>query len=119
MQPAARFAGSGGLRRVVDEVANALASSEVERGVVVVDDAHRVKDHRVFELLRLLLESVPSPHWRMVLSTRTVPDLPLARWRARDEMAELRLEDLRFDEAGVAALLTASSVAPGIASELI
>jgi LuxR family transcriptional regulator, maltose regulon positive regulatory protein len=107
-----------GLRQVVDELANALASAEVERGIIVIDDAHRVKDHRVFELLRSLLESMPAPHWGMVLSTRTVPELPLARWRARDEMAELRLEDLRFDEGDVAALLAASGVAPEIAAEL-
>lgn len=107
-----------GLRQVVDEVANALASSEVERGIIVIDDAHRVKDHRVFELLRLLLESVPASHWGMVLSTRTMPDLPLARWRARNEMAELRLEDLRFDEQDVVALLAASGVASEVAAEL-
>ncbi len=107
-----------GLRQVADEVANALASSEIERGTLVIDDAHRVKDPRVFELLRLLLESLPAPHWGLALSTRTVPDLPLARWRALDEVAELRLEDLRFDEQDVAALLAANGVAPDIASEL-
>lgn len=110
--------GERGLRQVVDEVTNALASSEVERGIILIDDAHRVKDHRVFQMLRLLLESVPTPHWGVVLSTRTVPDLPLARWRARDEVAELRLEDLRFDEGEVAAMLAASGVTPAIASEL-
>ena len=107
-----------GLRQVADEVANALASSDMERGVVVIDDAHRVRDPRVFELLRLLLESLPAPHWGLALATRTVPDLPLARWRAQDEVAELRLDDLRFDEQDVAALLAANGVAPATAAEL-
>lgn len=107
-----------GLRQVADEVTNALASSEIERGVIVVDDVHRVQDRRVIELLRILLESMPAPHWGMALSTRTAPDLPLARWRARDEVAELRLEDLRFAEEEVAHLLMASGASAAIASEL-
>ena len=107
-----------GLRQVADELANALAGSEIGRGVIIIDDAHRVRDPRVFDLLRLLLDSLPAPHWGLALSTRTVPDLPFARWRAQDEVAELRLEDLRFDEQDVAALLAANDVAPGIASEL-
>src|SRR5205814_2282389 len=82
-----------GLRQVADELVNALASAEATRGIVVIDDAHRIKDARVLELLRLLLEGLPAPHWGFVLSTRTVPELPLARWRAQDELAEFHLQD--------------------------
>jgi LuxR family maltose regulon positive regulatory protein len=108
-----------GLRQVADELVNALASAEAARGIVVIDDAHRIKDTRVLELLRLLLEGLPAPHWGFVLSTRTVPELPLARWRAQDELAEFRLQDLRFEEADVAALLAASGMAPGSAADLV
>ncbi|MCP5472382.1 MAG: AAA family ATPase [Sinobacteraceae bacterium] len=110
--------GERGLRQVADEITNALASYEIARGVIVIDDAHRIRDPRVFELLRLLLESMPVPHWGLVIATRTTPDLPLARWRARDEVAELRLDDLRFDTQEVADLLAASGAAPQAASEL-
>lgn len=107
-----------GLRQAVDEVANALATAEVERGIIVIDDMHRVRDPRALELLRLLLESMPVPHWGMVLSTRTVPDLPMARWRVRNELTEFRLEDLRFEEGDIAAMLAAGGVTSGNAAEL-
>ena len=51
--------------------------------------------------MAFLLEHLP-PHVHVVLSTRADPDLPLARWRVRGELVEIRAADLRFtsDEAG-------------------
>ena len=50
--------------------------------------------------MTFLLEHLP-PHVHVVLSTRADPDLPLARWRVRGELVEIRAADLRFtsDEA--------------------
>jgi len=36
-----------GLRDVAVELVNALAGAEVERGLIVFDDAHRVSDRRI------------------------------------------------------------------------
>jgi LuxR family transcriptional regulator, maltose regulon positive regulatory protein len=93
-----------GLRDVAGELVNALASAEVERGLIVIDDAHRIGDTQVFELLQLVLERLPA-HWAVVIASRVEPPLPLARWRGAGELAEFRQYDLRFDETEVAALL--------------
>jgi LuxR family maltose regulon positive regulatory protein len=99
-----------GLRDVAGEVVNALAAASVERGVIVIDDAHRITDPQVFDLLQLMLTRLPDK-WTVVIASRVEPPLPLARWRAGDELAEFRQHDLRFSEAEVVALLTDS--APG------
>src|SRR6185437_2781094 len=45
--------------------------------------------------LRLLLDNLP-PTLHFVLATRALPPLPLARYRARQELLEMRTSDLRF-----------------------
>ena len=45
--------------------------------------------------MAFLVEHLP-PHVHVVLSTRADPDLPLARWRVRGELVEIRAADLRF-----------------------
>jgi LuxR family maltose regulon positive regulatory protein len=106
--PEALVAMAGGSRSdrraVTSELLNTLAACDVERGLIVVDDAHRIRDPAVFEFLDLLLERLP-PQWGVVLSTRTEPPLALARLRAHDELAEFRERDLRFGLEEVRALL--------------
>ena len=67
-----------GLRDVASEIVNALASAEVEHGVVVVDDVHRIADPRVFELLQAVLDRLPD-RWSMAIASRVEPPLSLAR----------------------------------------
>ena len=54
--------------------------------------------------MTFLLEHLP-PHVHVVLSTRADPDLPLARWRVRGELVEIRAADLRFTSDEAAAYL--------------
>ncbi|WP_421733899.1 LuxR C-terminal-related transcriptional regulator [Cellulomonas sp.] len=67
---------------------------------LVLDDFHLVDDPQVSRDLTVLLTHLP-PHVHVVLSTRADPDLPLARWRVRGDLVEIRAADLRFtvDEA--------------------
>jgi LuxR family maltose regulon positive regulatory protein len=85
----------GGLNFAVGEVANALGAMSVDHGVIVFDDMHTIPDPRIFEFLRKLLELAPL-NWTLVISSRTPPPLPLARMRARRELAEFGQADLRF-----------------------
>ncbi len=62
---------------------------------LVLDDYHLVDSHDVRDGMSFLLEHLP-PHVHVVLSTRADPDLPLARWRVRGELVEIRAADLRF-----------------------
>ena len=108
-----RAAGTRSQRReAADELLNTLAACEVPRGVIVLDDLHRVTDPNVFEFLDLLLPALP-PQWVLVLSGREAPPLALARLRVQGELAEFRESDLQFDEAEVQALLQASPAASG------
>ena len=68
--------------------------------LLVLDDYHAVHSPKVDEELAFLLEHLPA-RMRLVIATREDPMLPLARLRARGELAELRAADLRFspDEA--------------------
>ena len=64
-------------------------------GLLVLDDFQEVRDPGVADLLDALLQH-PPPALRLVLATRVDPRLPLARLRARGQLAELRAADLRF-----------------------
>lgn len=106
---------AGRERRVVAaEVLNALAAAEVERGLIVVDDAHRIEDPAVFEFIDLMLERLPD-RWGIVISSRVDPPLALPRLRAQDDVAELRQADLQFDQREVAALVATAGGGPDAA----
>lgn len=95
--------GERGLRDVAVELVNALAAAELPRGLIVIDDLHRIGDPRIFELLHALIERLPE-HWAVVLSSRTEPPLPLARLRVAGELVEFSQDALSFGADEVAAL---------------
>jgi LuxR family maltose regulon positive regulatory protein len=63
--------------------------------ILVLDDYHLVDSQPVDQALVFLVEHQP-PQMHLVITTREDPPLPLARLRARGQMAELRDADLRF-----------------------
>ncbi|HSK32649.1 MAG TPA: helix-turn-helix transcriptional regulator, partial [Propionicimonas sp.] len=68
----------------------------LEQGLVLVlDDYHLVDSEPVDQAVTFLLEHLP-PQLHLVIATREDPRLPLARWRARGQLTELRAADLRF-----------------------
>jgi LuxR family maltose regulon positive regulatory protein len=72
--------------------------------VFVLDDAHLIEDTSIHEALTFLLDHLPS-RLHFVLAGRDEPPLPLARYRARHELLELRTEDLQFQVDETAAFL--------------
>ena len=54
--------------------------------------------------MAFLLDHLP-PRLHVVIASRTDPALPLARWRARGELAEIRAAELRFTADEAAAYL--------------
>lgn len=72
--------------------------------VLVLDDYHVIDSKAVDNVLIFLLEHM-SPRMHLVIATREDPDLPLARLRARDQLTELRVKDLRFTESEAADFL--------------
>jgi LuxR family maltose regulon positive regulatory protein len=75
--------------------------------VLVLDDYHLVDSQTVHESVAFLLENMPSG-LHLVMSSRADPPLPLplARLRARGQLAELRAAELQFNPEEAAALLS-------------
>jgi LuxR family maltose regulon positive regulatory protein len=72
--------------------------------VLILDDYHVIDSKPVENALAFLLEHLP-PQMRLVMATREDPDLSLARLRARGQLTELRVTDLRFTPSEVAEFL--------------
>ena len=62
---------------------------------LVLDDYHVIDAKQVDQALTFLLERSP-PQMHLVIITREDPNLPLARFRARGQLTEIRVADLRF-----------------------
>ena len=82
---------------LVTTLVNELLTWESPR-ILVLDDFHHIQDPIILDALAALL-SQQLPNFHLVLATREDPPLPLARWRARGQLTELRAADLRFSQA--------------------
>jgi LuxR family maltose regulon positive regulatory protein len=74
------------------------------RLVLVLDDLHLVGEPRIHESLDFFVAQLPAS-LHLALATRADPPLPLARYRARGEMTEVRAAQLRFSDTETRALL--------------
>jgi len=72
--------------------------------VLVLDDYHVIDASEVQGGMAFLLDHLP-PWLHVVIASRADPALPLARWRARGELVEIRAADLRFTPDEAAAYL--------------
>ncbi|MEZ4664564.1 MAG: hypothetical protein R2911_44095 [Caldilineaceae bacterium] len=71
---------------------------------LVLDDYHLITAQPIHDALVFLIEHLP-PTLRLIITTRIDPPLPLARWRVRNQLAELRSDDLRFNQVDATAYL--------------
>ncbi len=94
---------------LINELAAQPGADEV---LLILDDYHLIGSQPVQASLTFLLEHLP-PELHLVLASRSDPPLPLARLRARGQMAELRAAELRFTEDEAAALLR-EAAGPGL-----
>ena len=72
--------------------------------VLVLDDFHVIDARDVQDGMAFLLDHVPAG-LHVVIASRADPALPLARWRARGELVEIRAAELRFTPDEAAAYL--------------
>jgi LuxR family transcriptional regulator, maltose regulon positive regulatory protein len=94
------------LERVVRSLVNDLATVGAPL-VLILDDYQLITDAICHQTLGWFLDHLPA-EVHMVLSTRLDPPLPLARMRARGELAELRVGELQFTGEETAELLNGS-----------
>ncbi|GHO71714.1 hypothetical protein KSC_106060 [Ktedonobacter sp. SOSP1-52] len=88
------------LNELVDSNAAALPL------LLILDDYHVIEEPTVHASLTFWLEHL-LPHVHLVLASRVDPDLPLARFRVRGQMTELRDAELRFTREEAQDFLTA------------
>lgn len=75
--------------------------------IFVLDDYHVLESPAVDQIVEFLLEHQP-PQMHLVITTREDPPLSLARLRARGELTEIRIADLRFTTEEMTAFLNES-----------
>ena len=71
---------------------------------LVLDDYHLIDAKSVDDILTFLIDHLP-PQLHIVIATRELPKLPLARLRAQGQLTELRASALRFTSSEVAEFL--------------
>ncbi|MDQ4077600.1 MAG: hypothetical protein M3220_15305, partial [Chloroflexota bacterium] len=72
-----------------------VANDVPDHLVFVLDDYHLIEEQAIHDALTYLLDHLP-PVLHLVLAGRGEPPLPLARYRAHQEMLEFGARDLRF-----------------------
>jgi len=72
--------------------------------ILTIDDYHVVQDKAIHELLEEILKHPPHA-MHLVLASRIDPPLPLATLRAKGQMTEIRVRDLRFSRKETAEFL--------------
>jgi len=72
--------------------------------LLVLDDVHAINEPAVHHGLAYMLDHLP-PAVHLAIASRADPPLPLSRLRARNQLLELRVADLRFAPDEVAAFL--------------
>ena len=92
---------NGLVTALINELADQPGDDEA---VLVLDDYHLIDSQPVHDSVVFLMEHLPGG-FRLVVASRSDPPLPLARLRARAQLAELRIAELRFTTDEAAALL--------------
>jgi LuxR family maltose regulon positive regulatory protein len=91
------------LSTLVGTLANELDAIEQDF-ILVLDDIHCIQEQSVHHFLKDLLRHPPQP-MHLVLIGRRDPSLSIAALRARSQLVEIRLQDLRFTAGETAAYL--------------
>jgi LuxR family maltose regulon positive regulatory protein len=72
--------------------------------IIVLDDFHVISSQPVLDMVIFLLEHMP-PHMHLVLLSRVDPPFPLARLRVRNQLVDIRADQLRFTRDEIAVFL--------------
>ena len=95
---ASRTPQPGSMEDQITELINQLSSLQ-EPVCLVLDDIHALSETQIHQDLTFLIEHLPqdAQSLHLIATSRMDPPWPLARWRARRELNDLRAIDLRFE----------------------
>lgn len=86
---------------------------------LVLDDFHKIENPTLLASIILFLDHLP-PSLRLIITSRTMPDLQLARRRSSGQLHEVQQQDLAFDESETEELIAQSvSTADGPSYQLL
>ncbi len=97
------------LTRLLNELAVWQEGAPAVPLTLVLDDFNLIEAAPVLAAVTTLIDHLP-PTVRLVLASRSEPNLPLGRWRVRQRLSELRVADLRFTAAEMADFFAAYQV---------
>ena len=83
------------LKAIITELINQLADAGEESITLVLDDYHRIIEESIHSAIAYLLDHMPTL-FQLVLVTREALPFSVARLRARGQLREFHVDDLRF-----------------------
>ncbi|MGD2078385.1 MAG: LuxR C-terminal-related transcriptional regulator [Chloroflexota bacterium] len=98
-----RSQGRPAYEEILTALLNEIASVATDGGqvlVLILDDYQLITARQIHEVVSFLLDFMP-PQMRLVIASRTDPELSLGRLRVSGQLTELRAADLRFNEAEI------------------
>jgi LuxR family maltose regulon positive regulatory protein len=121
-QDVVRWAAAPRVERGTGVLGGLLAALDAGRrpAVLVVDDAHVLREPAAVELMSTLIDHVTAPSM-VVIASRTEPALPVGRLRAQDALVELRTGDLAMSDAEAGQVLSQAGLelAPADAAAIV
>lgn len=92
------------LETALTSLVNDIASLQRDT-LLILDDYHVIEDPAIHAAVGFLIEHLPSCVC-LAIATRADPPLPIHQWRARGDVAEFRMKDLRLNRDETRAFLT-------------
>ncbi len=65
--------------------------------MLIFDDYHMIQLQAIHEMMAQLLEYLPS-NIHVIIITREDPPLPLSKWRVKNQLIEIRINNLKFTD---------------------
>jgi two-component SAPR family response regulator/tetratricopeptide (TPR) repeat protein len=93
-----------GRRRALSCLVNEMVTARLGSSLLVLDDFHHADSSTDIKNAVAFLINHGPPELHIVLASRTLPDLPLSKYRARGEVLHVKQEDLSFTTAEISNL---------------
>ena len=109
-------AAHGSMEPILIDLINLLAGLDSRR-VLVLDDYQAIGSDDTQTGMSFLIQHLPAT-LHIIITTRAEPPLPLGRLRARNDLSELRADDLRFTRAEMQTFLD-QALGTSLSEELV
>ena len=88
--------GQRNLKTIITELINQLEDAHAETITLVLDDYHLITEESIHSTIAYLLDHIPTSLQLVIVSREELP-FSVARLRARGQLREFRIDELRFN----------------------